>query len=217
MNNQKFRKRLKQDYKITNNTPEEVSLLFSDTILKEAKNCKKFKGKYAYKILGHTIVLYRIRELIAILEEDLQYLLSLPKTTINGYKILKIHKYLAAIKGSFKHISDRYIESSVNKNTANTISQYRYKARFKNVSSNLNKIKGYGKLVKYGFYNRVSNPNGCVLDHRVSVKFGFDNNIDASIIGHLANCEFLTYNENAVKSKHCSISLDQLYKEIELF
>lgn len=90
---------------------------------------------------------------------------------------------------------------------------YRYKARF-NINKDLTKIKGYNLLVKYGFYNKNNNTTGCVLDHRVSIKYGIDNNIDPTILGHLANCEFLSYIDNLKKGSKCSISYKQLLLEI---
>lgn len=111
-------------------------------------------------------------------------------------------------------IQEALLSSNKNKNTDHN---YRYKARFKNLTSNLHKVKGYSLLCKYGFYNRVNNPDGCVLDHRVSIKFGKDNNISPEVLGHLANCEFLLYKDNIKKSSNCSISLEQLKKEISNF
>ena len=96
------------------------------------------------------------------------------------------------------------------------IYKYRYDARF-TIGTSLYKIKGYDKLIKYGFYNKETNPNGVVKDHRLSIKYGFTNKIDPLIIGHLANCEFLFYKDNIKKSAYCSISLDKLLKDIDLW
>lgn len=132
------------------------------------------------------------------------------------------YRFIALItRKTNKIIKKLYIEQSyysyltnqkkLDKNT------YRYKARFKNLTNNLHKVKGYSLLCKYGFYNRVSNPSGCVLDHRVSIKFGKDNSINPEILGHLANCEFLLYKDNIKKSSNCSISYEKLLKEIIYF
>lgn len=94
-------------------------------------------------------------------------------------------------------------------------SRYRYEARFKfYMSTDLSKIKGYALLQDKGFYNRNTNPNGCVLDHRLSIHYGIQNNIAPTIIGHLANCEFLSYSDNLIKSSTSSVTLEQLLEEI---
>lgn len=93
------------------------------------------------------------------------------------------------------------------------IKKYRYKCSFSITPDNITKIKGYDKLEKYGWYSKT-NPKGVVKDHRVSIKYGYDNNISPEIIGHLGNCEFLTYNENSIKSNKCSITLKELKKQI---
>lgn len=96
------------------------------------------------------------------------------------------------------------------------IAKYRYKASFQISLKDLFRIKGYDLLFKYGWYNKEINPTGVVKDHRVSVKYGFDNRISPDIIGHSVNCEFLLNIDNLIKSSKCSISLEQLMKEIQV-
>ncbi len=48
------------------------------------------------------------------------------------------------------------------------------------------------------------------LDHKVSVSFGFHNNLSPWIIAHPSNLEVVTRSENARKSTQCSVSLSQL-------
>lgn len=91
-----------------------------------------------------------------------------------------------------------------------TSSQYRYKARFIITPENIKEIKGYKLLQKLGFYNKDTNPNGVVMDHRYSIYDGIKNNIDPSILGKIKNCEFLYYQDNLRKSKTSSISLSEL-------
>jgi hypothetical protein len=81
---------------------------------------------------------------------------------------------------------------------------------------NINHIRGYNLLEKFGWYNVITNPDGVVKDHRVSIKYGFENAISSSIIGHIKNCEFLQYSCNATKSSHSSITLNDLLNEIKL-
>lgn len=69
----------------------------------------------------------------------------------------------------------------------------------------------------YGFYsasNRGNNLEGVSRDHKISVRYGFNNNIDPEIISHPANCELMKQNENSSKKTNCSISLDDLKLKI---
>lgn len=95
------------------------------------------------------------------------------------------------------------------------ITRYRYLAGFQFNALELRHIKGFDKLVSLGWYNKDTNLRGVVKDHRLSVKFGFDNKLDPVMLGHPANCEFLTVKENARKSSECSLSVLQLQKLIE--
>lgn len=92
--------------------------------------------------------------------------------------------------------------------------KYRYNCRFRLGFEDLSKIKGYDLLCKRGFYNNKNNILGVVKDHRVSIKFGFENNIAPDILGHPANCEFMCYSQNASKSADSSISLEELLELI---
>lgn len=73
-------------------------------------------------------------------------------------------------------------------------------------------------IEKYGWYkakNRGDNPNGVNRDHMYSIKDGFLNNIDPSIISHPANCELLIHQDNIKKRSKSSITLDTLLKRID--
>lgn len=70
----------------------------------------------------------------------------------------------------------------------------------------------------YGWYkaaNRGNNLNGVSRDHVVSVKYGFDNNIDPSIIAHPANCQLMPHTENIKKFTDCHISVEELLERID--
>lgn len=95
------------------------------------------------------------------------------------------------------------------------IHRYRYMCRFKICLDNIHTIKGFDKLVTYGLYEKNTNPNGVVKDHRISIKYGFDNNLSHDIIGNIANCEFLRYNENAIKSDKNAITINELLFEMK--
>jgi hypothetical protein len=94
------------------------------------------------------------------------------------------------------------------------IVRYRYLASFRINALNIRKVKGFHLLESLGWYDRDFNPGGVVKDHRVSIKYGFDNNVDPELIGHLANCEFLPVKANLAKSSSCSLTLKELRNEI---
>ena len=99
------------------------------------------------------------------------------------------------------------LQEILNKNNPQS---YRYKARFIIRPCDLPSIKGYELLQKLGYYNKESNPNGVVMDHRYSIKSGISNNVKPEILGKLFNCEFLTYKDNLLKSCNNSINLSDL-------
>jgi len=52
------------------------------------------------------------------------------------------------------------------------------------------------------------------LDHKISILYGFLNNIDPKIIGHKCNLEILYYKDNLSKGSKCSLTLDELLNRI---
>jgi predicted nucleic acid-binding Zn ribbon protein len=75
-------------------------------------------------------------------------------------------------------------------------------------------------ISKYGWYqakNRGNNLNGISRDHMISVKYGYENNINPNIIKHPANCKIMRHNENSSKCKKCSITLDDLLNRINIW
>lgn len=53
------------------------------------------------------------------------------------------------------------------------------------------------------------------LDHKVSIKYGFENNISPEIIGHIENLEMIPWELNRSKDINNSISLTDLQEFIE--
>ena len=49
----------------------------------------------------------------------------------------------------------------------------------------------------------------------VSVKYGYENNIDPKIISHPANCQLLIHNENVKKYIRCDLTIEELINKIE--
>lgn len=91
---------------------------------------------------------------------------------------------------------------------------YREQCSF-NLVGCIERVLGYDLLVKYGMYHRKTNLGGVVRDHRISVSYGYKNNIDPTIISHPANCEFLLHSNNAKKSFNNSCTLEQLLADIK--
>lgn len=67
----------------------------------------------------------------------------------------------------------------------------------------------------YKAKNKGNNLNGVSRDHIISVKYGFENNIDPKIISHPANCQLLRHNDNVSKGKNNHITLQELLLKIE--
>lgn len=53
------------------------------------------------------------------------------------------------------------------------------------------------------------------LDHKYSIKMGFVNDVDPSIIGHWSNLEVLPATKNCSKGSKCSVELETLLETIE--
>jgi hypothetical protein len=69
----------------------------------------------------------------------------------------------------------------------------------------------------HGWYkpvNKGNNLKGVSRDHMISVKYGFDNNIDPKIIAHPANCKLMLHSKNTSKNTNCSLTIEQLLDKI---
>lgn len=79
----------------------------------------------------------------------------------------------------------------------------------------------YGNLVDYR--NKTKNNKDLdfrdmiSIDHKFSVKEGFNNNISPEIIGSIVNLELMTVSKNSSKHSKCSISLSALVNEYKKF
>jgi hypothetical protein len=75
----------------------------------------------------------------------------------------------------------------------------------------------FSLIEEHGWYsasNHGNNLSGVSRDHMVSVRYGFDNNIDPEIIRHPANCQLMQHNKNSSKHSKCSITLEELIHKI---
>lgn len=71
---------------------------------------------------------------------------------------------------------------------------------------------------EFGWYsasNKGCNLDGVSRDHRISIKNGFEQQIDPSIISHPANCELMRHSENQQKRSKSSIMLEELIVMID--
>lgn len=99
-----------------------------------------------------------------------------------------------------------------------TLKNYRSKASFIFNLSDYPEEFDFTLVEKYGWYkasNRGNNPNGVSRDHMVSVKFGYENKIDPSIISHPANCKLMRHNDNVSKYTDCQITIEELLERIK--
>jgi endogenous inhibitor of DNA gyrase (YacG/DUF329 family) len=106
----------------------------------------------------------------------------------------------------------------------------------KNLTENFNQMESYRRKCKFGFNpykypnefdiellenrgfysptNKKNNLNGVSKDHMVSVRWGFENNIDPKIMSHPANCQLMIHSENISKHKKCDLTLEELLSKI---
>lgn len=80
-----------------------------------------------------------------------------------------------------------------------------------------NLIKQHGWYSTPGSRKGIKNLNGVSRDHRISVDYGYRNNIDPAIINHPANCQLVLHNDNQRKYNKCSIDIKQLLEDIKRF
>ncbi len=73
-------------------------------------------------------------------------------------------------------------------------------------------------LKEHGWYqpvNKGNNLGGVSRDHMISIKYGWENGIDSSIISHPANCKLMVHTDNISKHKKCSLMLEELIERIK--
>jgi hypothetical protein len=78
----------------------------------------------------------------------------------------------------------------------------------------------FNLIEQYGWYspsNKKNNLGGVSRDHILSVKDGFESNINPKVISHPANCQLLIHSKNISKHRKSSITLEELMIRIEKF
>lgn len=99
-----------------------------------------------------------------------------------------------------------------------TLKNYRSKSSFTFNLSDYPEEFDFTLVERYGWYkasNHGNNLNGVSRDHMISVKFGYENKIDPSIISHPANCKLMRHNDNVSKYTGCQITLEELLERIK--
>jgi hypothetical protein len=76
-------------------------------------------------------------------------------------------------------------------------------------------IKNIKDLPNYEKRGMAGKTGAYHLDHRISVKFGFENKICPSVIGHICNLVFIPWEENYKKRTGCSTDVEILLEEIK--
>ncbi len=72
-------------------------------------------------------------------------------------------------------------------------------------------------LRETGVFNTYTNQTGCVRDHKLSKRDGFVCGVFPEILRHPANLAIIGHYENSSKNKSSSITLQQLFSDIETF
>lgn len=78
-------------------------------------------------------------------------------------------------------------------------------------------IRNHGWYSTPGSRTGQRNLNGVSRDHRLSIDYGFRNNIPPAIIRHPANCELVLHRKNQEKNSKSSITYAQLLEDIKTF
>lgn len=78
-------------------------------------------------------------------------------------------------------------------------------------------IQEHGWYSTPGSRSGKRNLNGVSRDHKLSVDYGYKNNIPPSIIAHPANCELVLHKHNQNKHSKSSITHEQLLSDIQTF
>lgn len=97
------------------------------------------------------------------------------------------------------------------RNDKEAYEEYKSKVFSETRKWNLGSLKGVEKRGLCG------TPSATQLDHKLSIYYGYDHHIDPIIVGHICNLQFVSWKENKMKGKKCSISLSQLLTEIEKY
>ncbi len=120
-------------------------------------------------------------------------------------------------RGTQQFCSVKCVAQSRVKNP-DSLNYYRRQCAFQFALKNYPDEFDFPLIEKYGWYsptNKRNNLGGVSRDHMVSVRYGYDNNVDPQILAHPANCRLVLHNQNVSKHTACSISLGGLKQRIQ--
>ena len=120
---------------------------------------------------------------------------------VTGYQRMYLKSLTTKVK------SGMYVPPS----SKSALQRYRSECMKITKSNNLSLIENIDKRKSTGALG------GYHLDHKVSISFGFKNNVDPKIIGHICNLEMIPWEENLKKNLNCSISVEQLRDQISKY
>jgi hypothetical protein len=69
-------------------------------------------------------------------------------------------------------------------------------------------------LENYSKRSLAGTEGGYHLDHRISLKFGYDNGIPPELVGHIENLIMIPWSENISKKDKCSLSVSELIEKV---
>ena len=138
------------------------------------------------------------------------------KAIFNAVKLglLKTRSLSESVKLQQKLVPRDY--SNVRSNRSALIN-YRADCKFNFNLSDYPEEFNFQLVTEHGWYsakNRGNNIYGVSRDHMLSVRYGFDNNIDPKILAHPANCRLMLHSDNVSKLSKCSITLEDLLNKI---
>jgi len=123
---------------------------------------------------------------------------------------------LSASKPTF-HYTRNYCDDCRYENRQN----YRQSCYFKLSPTKHTELYDFDMIKKYGWYQPYSakkpNPTGVTWDHLYQIQEGFKNSIPPEIINHPANAELVPYEENFKSRLESLITLEELYRRIDLW
>lgn len=196
----------------------EINLIHKDIIIPKTKHALIRIAKHILNV-DETIYQSHIFKLSEIILEHLKSGMS-PNDIKNHYKI-NYSDFGMFIKSSLKIKLKSYSESvnnyftKIGRKVTDEKSLYFKQCSFKFDPYSMPELPGYELLLKFGIYHSVKNKFGVCRDHIISKENGWRNKIDARLISHPANCQFLTNLDNILKSTKSYITVDELLKRID--
>lgn len=106
------------------------------------------------------------------------------------------------------------------RNNRTALINYRHDCAFKFSLKDFPDEFDFSIVENNGWYkpkNKGNNLYGVSRDHRISVRYGFDNNIDPKILAHPANCDLILHSQNSSKNINNSITLHELMDKIVIW